>query len=106
MVERKVVNIFLIKVIEKKSGILKCLVTETHDNDGLPHTLEHLTFMGSKKYPYKGILDLIANRCMASGTNAFTAQDHTAYELITVSNLSFETHLSTSKAPQIFCSSL
>lgn len=75
------------------SATLKCLVTETLDNDGLPHTLEHLTFMGSKKYPYKGILDLIANRCMASGTNAFTAQDHTAYELITVSNLSFKMYL-------------
>lgn len=76
---------------------LKCSVTETLDNDGLPHTLEHLTFMGSKKYPYKGVLDLIANRCMASGTNAFTAQDHTAYELITVSNLSFKMQLSNSQ---------
>ncbi|KAM3722547.1 Uncharacterized protein ACO02O_05860 [Dirofilaria immitis] len=64
-------------------------VTETLDNDGLPHTLEHLVFMGSQKYPYKGVLDLIANRCMASGTNAFTAQDHTGYELITVGSQGF-----------------
>uniref|UniRef100_A0A8R1TZL4 Uncharacterized protein n=1 Tax=Onchocerca volvulus TaxID=6282 RepID=A0A8R1TZL4_ONCVO len=64
-------------------------VTETLDNDGLPHTLEHLVFMGSEKYPYKGVLDLIANRCMASGTNAFTAQDHTGYELITVGSQGF-----------------
>lgn len=27
--------------------------TEAHDHDGLPHTLEHLIFMGSEKYPYK-----------------------------------------------------
>lgn len=27
--------------------------TEAHDDDGLPHTLEHLVFMGSEKYPYK-----------------------------------------------------
>jgi len=27
--------------------------TEAHDDDGLPHTLEHLVFMGSEEYPYK-----------------------------------------------------
>ena len=27
--------------------------TEAHDDDGLPHTLEHLVFMGSEQYPYK-----------------------------------------------------
>ncbi|TKR64068.1 hypothetical protein L596_024664 [Steinernema carpocapsae] len=59
-------------------------VTETHSDDGLPHTLEHLVFMGSKKYPYKGVLDVLANLCLASGTNAWTAQDHTAYTLFTV----------------------
>lgn len=46
--------------------------TEAHDDDGIPHTLEHLCFMGSEKYPYKGVLDLLANRCLASGTNAWT----------------------------------
>ena len=30
------------------------LATEAHDDDGLPHTLEHLVFMGSEEYPYKG----------------------------------------------------
>ena len=29
------------------------LATEAHDDDGLPHTLEHIVFMGSEKYPYK-----------------------------------------------------
>ncbi|VDN02800.1 unnamed protein product [Thelazia callipaeda] len=64
-------------------------VTEALDDDGLPHTLEHLTFMGSEKYPYKGVLDLVANQCLASGTNAFTDQDHTGYELTTVGSQGF-----------------
>ena len=38
------------------------LATEAHDHDGLPHTLEHLVFMGSQEYPYKGVLDKVANR--------------------------------------------
>ncbi len=29
------------------------VATEAHDHDGLPHTLEHLVFMGSEDYPYK-----------------------------------------------------
>ena len=29
------------------------LATEAHDDDGLPHTLEHLIFLGSEDYPYK-----------------------------------------------------
>lgn len=30
------------------------IATEAHDDAGLPHTLEHLVFMGSETYPYKG----------------------------------------------------
>ncbi|KAG7311658.1 hypothetical protein JYU34_002712 [Plutella xylostella] len=60
-----------------------CLATEAHDDDGLPHTLEHLIFLGSQRYPYKGILDLLANRCMAHGTNAWTDTDHTCYTIHT-----------------------
>ena len=48
--------------------------TEARSDDGLPHTLEHLVFLGSEKYPYKGVLDLTANRCLASGTNAWTGK--------------------------------
>ena len=55
----------------------------THKDDGLPHTLEHLIFLGSELYPYKGILDKLANRSMAQGTNAWTATDHTCYTLDT-----------------------
>jgi predicted Zn-dependent peptidase len=30
-----------------------CSATEAHDDDGLPHTLEHLVFLGSENYPFK-----------------------------------------------------
>ncbi len=32
-----------------------CLATEAFDDDGLPHTLEHLIFLGSEDYPYKEV---------------------------------------------------
>lgn len=59
------------------------IATEAFDDDGLPHTLEHLIFLGSEEYPYKGVLDLLANRCLASGTNAWTDVDHTCYTMET-----------------------
>ena len=58
------------------------LATEIHDDSGAPHTLEHLCFMGSKSYQYKGFLDKLATRAY-SNTNAWTATDHTAYTLET-----------------------
>lgn len=57
--------------------------TEVHDDDGLPHTLEHLVFLGSEDIPFKGVLDLMASRSFADGTNAFTDTDFTAYTLRT-----------------------
>lgn len=58
------------------------LATEIFDDSGAPHTLEHLVFMGSKSYQYKGLLDKLATRAY-SNTNAWTATDHTAYTLDT-----------------------
>lgn len=58
------------------------LATEIHDDSGAPHTLEHLVFMGSKSYKYKGLLDKLAARAYST-TNAWTAVDHTAYTLDT-----------------------
>ncbi|OMP81377.1 hypothetical protein BK809_0002370 [Diplodia seriata] len=58
------------------------LATEIHDDSGAPHTLEHLCFMGSRSYKYKGVLDRLATRAY-SNTNAWTATDHTAYTLDT-----------------------
>lgn len=70
-----------------------CLATEAFDDDGLPHTLEHLIFLGSEDYPYKGILDLLANRCLAHGTNAWTDTDHTCYTMFTAGSEGFLTLL-------------
>ncbi|KAI1776448.1 Metalloenzyme, LuxS/M16 peptidase-like protein [Hypoxylon cercidicola] len=58
------------------------LATEIFDDSGAPHTLEHLVFMGSKSYQYKGLLDKLASRAYGN-TNAWTATDHTAYTLET-----------------------
>ncbi|KAK6203563.1 Metalloenzyme, LuxS/M16 peptidase-like protein [Scheffersomyces amazonensis] len=58
------------------------VATEIEDNSGSPHTLEHLVFMGSKKYPYKGLLDNLGNR-LYSSTNAWTSVDQTVYTLTT-----------------------
>jgi Zn-dependent M16 (insulinase) family peptidase len=58
------------------------LATEIFDDSGSPHTLEHLVFMGSKSYQYKGLLDKLASRAY-SNTNAWTSTDHTAYTLDT-----------------------
>lgn len=58
------------------------VATEIPDDSGAPHTLEHLVFMGSKKYPYKGFLDTLGNRLFSS-TNAWTAADQTVYNITT-----------------------
>ena len=57
--------------------------TECFDNKGLPHCLEHLIFMGSESFPFRGYLDKLANLCVAQGTNAWTDRDHTAYCAVT-----------------------
>ncbi|KAG9244950.1 zinc metalloprotease-like protein [Calycina marina] len=72
-------------VVEQKGPKVQgyfTLATEIFDDSGSPHTLEHLIFMGSKSYQYKGLLDKLANRAY-SNTNAWTATDHTAYTLDT-----------------------
>lgn len=45
--------------------------------------------MGSEDYPYKGVLDLLANRCLADGTNAYTDTDHTNYTFSTAGSDGF-----------------
>ena len=37
----------------------------------------------------QGLLDLLANRCLAQGTNAWTATDHTAYTMETAGSEGF-----------------
>ncbi|CAK9442357.1 uncharacterized protein LODBEIA_P61000 [Lodderomyces beijingensis] len=68
------------------------VATEIEDNSGCPHTLEHLIFMGSKKFPYKGLLDALGNR-LYSSTNAWTAVDQTVYTLTTAGWDGFKTLL-------------
>lgn len=63
--------------------------TEAFDDYGSPHTLEHLIFLGSERYPYKGVLDVLANRCLAQGTNAWTDTDHTGYTVDTAGSEGF-----------------
>jgi Zn-dependent M16 (insulinase) family peptidase len=65
------------------------LATEALDDDGLPHTLEHLVFLGSEDYPYAGVLDILANKIYASGTNAWTDVDNTTYTLSTAEKQGF-----------------
>ena len=78
------------------------LATEAHDDDGLPHTLEHLVFMGSEDFPYKGVLDMLANRCFAQGTNAWTDTDHTVYTVETAGSEGFLSFLPVSKLSNQF----
>ncbi|KAK7058884.1 hypothetical protein VNI00_001508 [Paramarasmius palmivorus] len=65
------------------------VATEIFNDSGCPHTLEHLVFMGSQKYPYKGIIDHFANRGFSNGTNAWTDNDHTAYTVVTAGEQGF-----------------
>lgn len=52
------------------------------------HTLS-LVFMGSEKYPYKGIIDHFANRGFSNGTNAWTDTDNTVYTVSTAGGQGF-----------------
>ncbi|KAI6205042.1 Peptidase M16 inactive domain protein [Aphelenchoides besseyi] len=70
------------------------LATPTKTEDGLPHTLEHLVFMGSKLFPFKGALDLLSLEAMSvGGTNAFTSQEYTAYTVKTIGSTGMQQFL-------------
>lgn len=65
------------------------VATEIFNDSGCPHTLEHLVFLGSEKYPFKGVLDSLANRAFASGTNAWTDTTNTTYTVTTAGEEGF-----------------
>ena len=65
------------------------VATEASSDNGCPHTLEHLIFLGSDSYPYKGVLDSFANKVYARGTNAWTDVDHTCYTIKTAGSEGF-----------------
>ncbi|CAG9812208.1 unnamed protein product [Chironomus riparius] len=75
------IQVYIAQVSSPVTNSYKALATEEDSDDGLPHTLEHLVFLGSEDYPYKGVLDLLANRSLANGTNAWTETDNTVYTL-------------------------
>ena len=64
------------------------VLTEADDDDGLPHTLEHMIFKGSERYP-KGLLQAVGNHCMSGQVNAYTALDHTCYTVDTAGSEGF-----------------
>ncbi|EUD65459.1 hypothetical protein C922_04199 [Plasmodium inui San Antonio 1] len=76
-------RIILSKIKSPKIYGYFTLLTEAENDEGLPHTLEHLIFLGSHKYPYKGLLDSLAYKCLSEGTNAWTSIDHTCYTIET-----------------------
>jgi hypothetical protein len=39
------------------------------------------------RYPWKGVLDVCANRCFSNGTNAWTAVDNTTYTAVSAAPL-------------------
>ncbi|KAL7752513.1 hypothetical protein RI367_002047 [Sorochytrium milnesiophthora] len=57
--------------------------TSVKDDRGLPHTLEHLCFTGSHRFPHRGYLDCTAIRSLSTGTNAWTDADSTCYTINT-----------------------
>ncbi|KAI8622487.1 hypothetical protein BC830DRAFT_1195746 [Chytriomyces sp. MP71] len=57
--------------------------TGTRDDGGRAHTLEHLVFCGSRAHPRRGFLDTLATRSLSTGSNAYTTDDHTCYQITT-----------------------
>lgn len=59
-------------------------MTEIPNDYGIPHSLKHLIFLGCERTPYKGVLQVLANRSYATSTESECDQDHTSYSLKTV----------------------
>jgi len=57
--------------------------TTPFDSTGMPHILEHLTLMGSEKYPCRDPFFKMLNRSLATYLNACTYPDFTVYPLAT-----------------------
>ncbi|KAJ2158718.1 hypothetical protein GGF46_003559 [Coemansia sp. RSA 552] len=57
-----------------------CLPTLCADHKGKPHTLEHMVFCGSEKYPYLGYIDAAAAYNLGQPMNASTHSDMTMYK--------------------------
>eukprot|EP01133_Synstelium_polycarpum_P004122 gene4122-4813_t len=58
--------------------------TESINDKGLPHTLEHLVFEGCDEVPYRDFIEVMSNRCFSAPSNAYTCDDHTCYSVESV----------------------
>eukprot|EP01132_Coremiostelium_polycephalum_P003913 gene3913-4886_t len=58
--------------------------TESANNLGLPHTLEHLVFEGCEDIPYRDYINVLSSRCFSAVSNAYTTDDHTCYSIESV----------------------
>ena len=58
-------------------------VLENDDQDGLAHFLEHMAFNGTKNFPGKGILNMLARNGIEFGrnVNAYTSFEETVYNI-------------------------
>ncbi|KAN0023417.1 hypothetical protein ACTFIU_011587 [Dictyostelium citrinum] len=88
-------DISIKRFVHKKSGLTlilnycpgpKCnasivVPTESINDKGLPHTLEHLIFTGCNDIPYREFLEVLSNCCLSAPCNAYTAEDHTCYSI-------------------------
>lgn len=64
----------------KSSMIPEGRIHSSSTSLGIHKLMCSLVFLGSKKYPYKGVLDQLANRAGSNGTNAWTANDRESSE--------------------------
>ncbi|KAM9969523.1 hypothetical protein ACTFIR_001359 [Dictyostelium discoideum] len=95
------------RFVHKKSGLTlilnycpgpKCnasivVPTESINDKGLPHTLEHLIFTGCNDIPYREFLEVLSNRCLSAPCNAYTAEDHTCYSIDSIGPEAILTYL-------------
>ncbi|KAJ1995088.1 hypothetical protein GGI25_001317 [Coemansia spiralis] len=59
-----------------------CMPTLCADHKGKPHSLEHLVFCGSEKYPYRGYIDVVASQNLGQPMNATTYSDMTIFKFV------------------------
>ncbi|GIX62654.1 metalloprotease 1-related protein, putative [Babesia caballi] len=81
--QRSGLRVFLMEYESPIVSSFYVVPTRPENHEGLPHTLEHLVFLGSAKYPERGTLDQLASRALAMGTNAWTDVDQTVYTIST-----------------------
>jgi Zn-dependent M16 (insulinase) family peptidase len=78
--KRSGLSVVVAKIPGPTSQLHVTFKSESFDDRGMPHSLEHLVFLGSESLPFKGVLDDCSQRVSAS-TNAWTAQESTTFTL-------------------------